>query len=225
MRRTGPLATAVALALLIGACSGGADDAAPATTTAARSTTSLAPNTTTEQATTAVPSTTGGSATTASAAPTTVPADPITGNIEGVVVYEGLSQDHVDGNVDYDVRPPVGGAHAARWLTCGVYDAPVDEEMAVHSLEHGAVWITYDADALATDAITRIYPIVKETFAEDPDRIAWVLVSPYSPMPAPLVVSAWGRQLVLEDVADPRLVAFMLHFANGPQNPEPGAPC
>lgn len=151
--------------------------------------------------------------------------DPITGNIEGVVVYDDLSQNHVEGRVEYEQQPPVGGAHASQWLTCGVYVDEVDVEMAVHSLEHGAVWITYDRGALGAAEVVGLAELVQSTFADDPDMIAWVLVSPYAPMPGPLVASAWGRQLVLEDSSDPRLVQFLVHFANGPQNPEPGAPC
>src|SRR5436190_20321045 len=44
----------------------------------------------------------------------------------------------------YASVPPAGGDHAPQWLACGVYDRPVDDGLAVHALEHGAVWITHD---------------------------------------------------------------------------------
>ena len=47
--------------------------------------------------------------------------------------------------------PPVGGAHDPEWLECGAYDAPVRDENAVHDLEHGTVWITYDGPARPAD--------------------------------------------------------------------------
>ena len=28
-------------------------------------------------------------------------------------------------------------------MNCGIYDKPVPSERAVHNLEHGAIWITY----------------------------------------------------------------------------------
>lgn len=64
--------------------------------------------------------------------------------LEAVVTYEGLERTHVEGDVDYEQSPPVGGPHAPIWQDCGFYDAPVRDERAVHSLEHGAVWIVYD---------------------------------------------------------------------------------
>ena len=55
-------------------------------------------------------------------------------------------QDHVTTDVDYSETPPVGGPHDGNWADCTgtVYDVDIRHENAVHSLEHGAVWITYD---------------------------------------------------------------------------------
>ena len=64
--------------------------------------------------------------------------------IPGVVQTANLSRNHVESQVSYATSPPVGGDHHPVWLNCGVYDEPVPEEHAVHSLEHGSVWITYD---------------------------------------------------------------------------------
>src|SRR5919106_1309524 len=63
--------------------------------------------------------------------------------IEGVESFGKQSNDHVSGTVPYDQTPPVGGDHAAKWQNCGFYSEPVANENAVHSLEHGAVWIAY----------------------------------------------------------------------------------
>ena len=83
---------------------------------------------------------------------------PNTTGIKGVVAYDttgwptsssngpakqALGHSHVPGPVRYSVIPPVGGDHNATWMNCGVYDKPVPDERAVHNLEHGAVWITY----------------------------------------------------------------------------------
>lgn len=132
-----------------------------------------------------------------------------------VAVIDVAGRDHVRGPVAYDRSPPAGGDHAPTWQRCGVYEAAVPDERAVHSLERGAVWITYRPDA-SEDAVA-----VLEAYAQSPR----VLVSPYPGLPAPFVVTAWGRQLQLTSPNDRRLGAFLRHFQNGPTAPEGDAGC
>lgn len=135
---------------------------------------------------------------------------------DGVVTYSNLSREHTTGEVNYDPIPPVGGPHAPIWQNCGFYTQPVQNETAVHSLEHGAVWITYRPD-LPGDQIERLRQLAEsQTF---------VLVSPYPGLPAPVVASAWGVQLQLESADDPRLEQFVRVYRLGPQTPERGARC
>lgn len=134
---------------------------------------------------------------------------------ESVQTFENLSRDHTELPVTYPQTPPVGGAHSPVWQDCGFYDAPVGNVYGVHSLEHGAVWITYRPD-LPADQVA----ILKEQ-AEQP----YILVSPYPNLPSPVVATAWGKQLQLDSANDPRLDQFVRYFREGPQTPEPGAPC
>ena len=138
--------------------------------------------------------------------------------IDGVDKYTGLSQDHVTGPQEYPQTPPVGGAHSATWWNCGVYDQPIPKEMAVHSMEHGAVWIAYRAD-LPADDVERLRNLVR---GKD-----YTLLSPWTdpPLSNPVVASAWGVQLKVDSAADPRLDAFIRKYANGNQTPERGALC
>ena len=85
----------------------------------------------------------------------------------------------------YEQTPPVGGDHNPTWLNCGVYTAPVPNELAVHALEHGAVWVTYRSD-LPADQVERLVDVVPDTY---------MVVSPFEDLPAPVVASAWGAQL------------------------------
>ncbi len=134
----------------------------------------------------------------------------------GVETFTNLSRDHVDGPVAYEQTPPVGGAHSPVWQNCGYYPAPVGNEHAVHSLEHGAVWITYRPD-LPAEQLDLLRSLGE-------DR-TFILVSPYPDLPSPVVASAWGAQLRLESTDDPRLGEFIRAFRQGPQTPEPGAAC
>lgn len=137
-------------------------------------------------------------------------------DIEGVQTFEDLSATHVQEDVEYEQDPPVGGDHNPVWQNCGVYAEPVAEENAVHSMEHGAVWLTYDP-SLAEDDVEQL----REIAAAD----SYVLVSPREDLPTPVVASAWGVQLQLEDVADERLTVFLRKYVRGDQTPEPGAAC
>ncbi|QGQ19731.1 DUF3105 domain-containing protein [Cellulomonas sp. JZ18] len=137
-------------------------------------------------------------------------------DIEGVESFDGLVFDHVEGSVDYAQNPPAGGAHNAVWQNCGVYDAPVVDEHAVHSLEHGAVWLTYDPD-LPADQVALL-----EQHAADE---SYVLVSPYEGLPSPVVATAWGHQLQLPSADDERIDVFVRKYLLNPELPEAGALC
>lgn len=130
--------------------------------------------------------------------------------------YEVASREHVPGEVEYEQDPPVGGPHNAAWQNCGYYPEPVPSQHAVHSLEHGAVWVTYQ-EGLPEDQVSTLQDLANsQTF---------VLVSPYPDLSAPVVASAWGYQLQLDSADDPRLDEFIQSYRLGPQTPEPGAPC
>lgn len=134
--------------------------------------------------------------------------------IAGVETFEVDATTHTTEPVDYPQDPPVGGPHDPSWQKCAVYDAPVRNENAVHSLEHGGVWITYQSDLAGSD---------RETLEELAEGQRYVLISPYPELEDPVVASAWGAQLRVDDVNDPRLRAFIDRYAGN--GPEPGANC
>ncbi len=136
--------------------------------------------------------------------------------LDGVQSYNNLSRDHSEAPQVYAQTPPVGGTHSAVWQNCGIYDQPVKNENAVHSLEHGAVWITYQPDLPQSD-IDHLRSLVR---GHD-----HVLLSPYPGLPKKVVASAWGLQLQTDDPNDSRLSLFISRYEAGPQTPEPGAAC
>ena len=136
-------------------------------------------------------------------------------DVPGVKSFENLSLQHRDGTITYEQSPPAGGEHNPVWQNAGFYEQQVIEEKAVHTLEHGAVWITYRAD-LSEDQKEELRRIV-----ESQDCL---LASPY-PVSSPIVASAWGKQLRLKSVDDPKLQEFIVAYRKGPQTPESGAPC
>jgi hypothetical protein len=135
-------------------------------------------------------------------------------SLDGVATYT-VEQEHVTEPVAYEQTPPAGGPHAPEWLNCAVYEDEVPNENAVHSMEHGAVWITYRPDIPAED-VAALQQILGQPYE---------ILSPFEDLPAPVVASAWGKQLLLDGADDPRLASFLSEFKQGPQTPEPGASC
>ncbi len=144
----------------------------------------------------------------------------LTPNISDVKVYKGLSHDHLKKGQypqAYEQSPPVGGPHAPAWLKCAVYDEPVPNEAAVHSQEHGGIWITYTEGLPAAEVET--LAMLAKTNSE------FVLVSPYAEQSEPIVASTWGLQLAVQLADDPRLLDFIRTYAGGEQGGEKGVGC
>jgi hypothetical protein len=137
--------------------------------------------------------------------------------IEGVEVERVGPYDHPLGPLAYDEPMPSGGDHppAPYWLTCGVYDGEVPPELALHSVEHGAVWIGLGPDSTPEDreAATGL--------AEDRK----VIVSDVPGLEAPVELVSWGRRLSLDAADDPRAGRFVDTFVDGDNAPEAGSSC
>jgi Protein of unknown function (DUF3105) len=145
--------------------------------------------------------------------------------IEGVVNYRPqdrdnkgiLGRNHVTGAVKYAMAPPVGGNHNPLWQNCqgNVYNAQVPNEHAVHSLEHGAVWITYRPDLPKA----QVEALAKKVNGQD-----YMLMSPYPGLDKPVSLQAWGFQLKLDKADDPRVDEFIKAFRVN-ASVEAGATC
>ena len=137
--------------------------------------------------------------------------------ITGIETFK-VTQGHKDGRISYPMTPPVGGEHNPAWQNCGIYETQIALENAVHSLEHGAVWVTYRPDLKAED-VQKLRDVVRGQL--------YTLLSPYQygALDKAVVVVAWGLRLQLEKADDPRLAQFVAKYASGSQTPEPGAPC
>ncbi|MCJ1677628.1 DUF3105 domain-containing protein [Streptomyces sp. APSN-46.1] len=129
-----------------------------------------------------------------------------------------LGRKHVETPVKYEMNPPVGGDHNPRWMNCNgdVYKNPIPEVNAVHSLEHGAVWVTYNEKAAQGDL---------DKLAETVGKTPYTLMSPVKEQTGAIMLSAWGKQLTVDNASDPRVAQFFTKYVQGPQTPEPGAAC
>jgi hypothetical protein len=171
-----------------------------------------------------------------------------TSGIQGVVAYDtagwptnskngptnkALPHEHLTGPIKYSVTPPVGGDHNAEWMNCGVYTQPVPSERAVHNLEHGAIWITYQP-TLPQSQIDQL-----KSFVEKQSKVVlhsgsqsqntgerYMDLTPFPSLSSPIVMTAWGHQLALTSPTDPRMQKFVDTFRVNPTySPEYGSAC
>tara|TARA_B100001250_G_scaffold94695_1_gene79064 strand:+ start:11032 stop:11610 length:579 start_codon:yes stop_codon:yes gene_type:complete len=126
------------------------------------------------------------------------------------------SREHTDENVDYPTIPPAGGDHLGIWHTCGIYKVELLDEAAVHSLEHGAVWVTYKPE-IEKEEIIKLTTMLSNR--------SKILLSPHSGQISPIVATAWGRRLEIESANDYRLNKFVDLFVDGEAAPEAGITC
>lgn len=152
--------------------------------------------------------------------------------IEGVETFDyAAGQQHVSTPVDYTENPPVGGPHDGEWADCTgtVYSVDIRHENAVHALEHGGVWISYDPDVLSADDI--------QTLADVVDGNNGLLMAPYAglstdtDLDTPISLQSWNHRLGVTSVDDPRIQQYVDFFTFGTDDdgtslyPEVGASC
>ncbi|MEJ3749629.1 DUF3105 domain-containing protein [Actinomycetes bacterium KLBMP 9797] len=143
--------------------------------------------------------------------------------IDGIVNFrersdakQVLTASHVQGAVNYPMNPPVGGNHNQDWQNCvgDVYTAPIAKEHAVHSLEHGAVWITYKT-GLAADQVEKLASKVRGN--------EFMMMSPVNDLDRNISLQAWGYQLKLDNADDGRIDDFISALRrNSSLEPEAG---
>lgn len=103
-------------------------------------------------------------------------------------------------------------------MTCDgtVYTKAIANVNAVHSMEHGAVWVTYNDKATAADV---------KTLSDKVSKTPYTLLSPDKTQSGTITLSAWGVQLSVNKASDPRVEQFLTKYVQGAQTPEPGAAC
>jgi uncharacterized protein DUF3105 len=144
--------------------------------------------------------------------------------IDGVKSFTyAAGQEHVTTDVNYKESPPVGGPHDPNWADCTgtVYTVDIRHENAVHGLEHGAVWITYDPDKLSAADIKTLAALVENK--------NYRMMSPYAGLDSPISLQAWNRQLKVDSAGDPRIKQFADYMTLNADvknhYPEVGASC
>jgi hypothetical protein len=135
------------------------------------------------------------------------------GEVEGAVFVESAIPNQHDAEIEYGFGglPPTGGVHRPTWQNCGIYAEPVAAEYAVHSMEHGAVWITYDPELPGSD-VAALQDMARGQ--------SYLILSPYPDQDTELVLTAWDVQLQLDSITDDRIDQFIERYrrTRGPES-------
>lgn len=152
-------------------------------------------------------------------APYVQPEVPAATAITGLTHTLEPDHDHVTAPVKYNALPPIGGDHSYVWVDCTgtVYPQAIANENAVHGLEHGAVWITYQPGLAASQVTTLAALVTGQNYT---------FMSPYPGLKSPISVQAWGYQLAVDSASDPRIKQFIAALRNTPKvSPEYPGQC
>lgn len=142
------------------------------------------------------------------------------------VPLEGAEHIPIDTPPKYNTLPPASGPHYARSLRPGFYEETVRDEVPypegylVHNLEHGYVIFWYDCTQLSEEECEQLKALIRSVMGERPG--AKLIAFPYPGLEAPVVLTSWGRRMVLLNPTAEDMRAFVA--ANYNRAPEPGAP-
>jgi hypothetical protein len=136
------------------------------------------------------------------------------------VDYKAAIHINADQRVAYNRYPPVGGPHDGTWANCNgiVYATAVRSENMVHTLEHGAVWITYNPDTISAADLTTLKSLVQGQ--------PYTTLTPYPGLDSKISLQAWAHQLKVDSASDERVKEFITALRqNRWVYPETGATC
>lgn len=136
--------------------------------------------------------------------------------IDEVTAFAEEAGEEIESCGRYGVSPPVGGDWNPQSANCGFYASPVPVPPAVTALRRGAVWVVFQPDISEDDLETIRLATVHSGF---------ILASPQAGLDAPLVLTAWGRQLRLDSTTDPRFDDFINTSTNNYRVPDINGPC
>ncbi|MBI1741593.1 peptidylprolyl isomerase [Candidatus Acetothermia bacterium] len=121
----------------------------------------------------------------------------------------------------YNSTPPTSGPHlanAAPWH--GIFKEAIQNEMQVHNLEHGGVFLQYKPD-IGVDLIKKVEDYITGLRADN--KYCKVIVAPYTGLETKFALTAWKRIDKFNDWNPDRVKAFIDAWIE--QGPEKNIAC
>ena len=127
--------------------------------------------------------------------------------------FPNLGQTHIapsDSHDPYNSNPPTSGSHLAQPAEWGVYSVPLQDEKAIHNLEHGGIWISYNG--IDDETKSKLEKITKYNSGS-------VIMSPRAANDSKIALASWTRLEKLDSYDEAKILEFIKSNKN--KSPEP----
>ncbi len=111
----------------------------------------------------------------------------------------------------YLSNPPVSGWHYADLTPTGISDQQISDQIAIHNLERGDIWITYKTPDAAPELIDKLKTIANQYNKR-------VVLSPRAGNDSLIALAAWGRLDKFNYFDQDRIIRFIKAYQG--QGPE-----
>jgi hypothetical protein len=110
----------------------------------------------------------------------------------------------------YNSNPPTSGWHDPSPANWGTYRTEIPDEVLIHNLEHGGIWISYKDPS--DSALVEKLEALAERYKSK------VIVTPRPKNDSPIAVAAWTRLMKLDAYDERKIVDFINTYKNkGPE--------
>jgi len=126
--------------------------------------------------------------------------------------FDDQGTEHISesGQFTYNSNPPTSGPHYGQAPNWGFYSEPIDDESAIHAIEHGGIWISYKD--LNEDEIDLL-----EDFVDNNSQS--VIVTPRDQNDSRIAIVAWTKLVKFENVDVDAFQKFLLLNKNKTHEP------
>lgn len=133
------------------------------------------------------------------------------------VEQSDYGREHVKSKEYGGVQPPTSGPHASP-VSWGVYDKEVRDDQAIHNMEHGGVFVSYQP-SLSKDQIDKLKELLSEPFSNPEFQPKKIVLAPRAANKSPIELSSWRRSEALASYDQKKIEEYMTR--NLGKSPEP----
>jgi hypothetical protein len=128
--------------------------------------------------------------------------------------YANQGQEHIKIGVThppYNSNPPTSGWHYEQPAPWGVHTEALPDEAAVHNLEHGGIWISYNPDKVDKKTIEQLTNLTKSYKSK-------VILTPRKANETKIALASWTKLETLDSFDEAKIKDFIARNKNkGPE--------